>query len=273
MISFRNRRWYSLAGLCGFTLVYAALFAFLRGKLMDVAIPSGVILLLLMIFLALFNARKSFSFLPLMPASTWLQIHVYVGWACVAVFLVHTGLHWPRGAMEIWLAILFFTVSLSGVVGLALSRLLPKKMTDRGGHVTYEMVPKLRRELRKQAEELVVHSVEQTQKSTIADFYVERIERFLLGSRRQLLAHILGSRRHLDVVITRMHALRRYLNEEESEILKKIEKVLLQKNDLEYQYAMHLMLKGWLFVHIPLSFSLLILGVFHAVLAIRFVGG
>jgi len=46
-----------------------------------------------------------------------------------------------------------------------------------------------------------------------------------------------------------------------------------QKDGLDYHYALQLVLKGWLFTHIPLTYSLLLLTLVHVVLVFAFSGG
>ena len=40
---------------------------------------EGLLLFLIVVFLAAFNSRKKLPFLPLLKASIWLQLHIYVG--------------------------------------------------------------------------------------------------------------------------------------------------------------------------------------------------
>jgi hypothetical protein len=46
-----------------------------------------------------------------------------------------------------------------------------------------------------------------------------------------------------------------------------------QKDGLDYHHALQLTLKLWLFVHIPLTYSLLIFSLVHLVLVYAFAGG
>ena len=43
-----------------------------------------------------------------------------------------------------------------------------------------------------------------------------------------------------------------------------------EKRQLDRQSRLHKVLHGWLLVHIPLSYALLLLGAVHAVMALRF---
>ncbi len=79
MMSYATRR---LVGVA-FVVVVSALFLLIHlfGKvaLYHVNFLSGWTLLVLMLFLTLFNVRKKLPFIPLLSASTWLQCHLYLG--------------------------------------------------------------------------------------------------------------------------------------------------------------------------------------------------
>ena len=40
---------------------------------------TGLALFAVILFLTLFNARKKIPFLPVLKASTWMQLHIYIG--------------------------------------------------------------------------------------------------------------------------------------------------------------------------------------------------
>ena len=90
---------------------------------------SGFTLLFLLLLLTLFNARKKLPFLPVLRASHWLQFHIYAGFLSVLLFGIHIGFRIPDGILEISLSILFGIVTLSGFIGLYLTRILPPIMT------------------------------------------------------------------------------------------------------------------------------------------------
>lgn len=273
MMEFSKRRLIGISSVVGLAAFFSLIFSFLQARLIGTSVASGLILFFMIVFLIGLNWRKWFSFLPVGKASTWLQAHIYVGWFSIVLFFLHTGFRRPDGALETVLTVLFLTVAASGVGGLILSRTIPKRLTQNGGNITYEQIPKMRRQIKAAAEELVVRSIEETKKSTIADFYVERIEVFLMGSRRFFWNHLFGSKRHLKPLLTRMTAMHRYLNEQEIEAMKKLEELVCKHDELDYQASLLSLLRAWLFMHIPLSYSLLVFGAVHGVLAYRFVGG
>jgi hypothetical protein len=67
--------------------------------------------------------------------------------------------------------------------------------------------------------------------------------------------------------------LKRYTNEREREILDQLADLLREKRRLEFHYALQGLLKAWLFVHIPFTYSLLIFTVVHLFLVFGFSAG
>jgi hypothetical protein len=49
-----------------------------------------------------------------------------------------------------------------------------------------------------------------------------------------------------------------------------LENICEEKRQLDQQSRLHRILHGWLLVHIPLSYALLLLGAVHAVMALKF---
>jgi hypothetical protein len=49
-----------------------------------------------------------------------------------------------------------------------------------------------------------------------------------------------------------------------------LENICEEKRQLDQQSRLHKVLHGWLLVHIPLSYALLLLGAVHAVVALKF---
>ena len=103
------------------------------------------------VFLALYNLRKKLSLLPLLRSSTWLQAHIYVGFLCVGLFLAHIEYRVPTGSFEVALALVFALVAGSGVIGLVLTRTLPKRLARRGEEVLFERIPGYRHQLAQEA--------------------------------------------------------------------------------------------------------------------------
>jgi hypothetical protein len=66
---------------------------------------------------------------------------------------------------------------------------------------------------------------------------------------------------------------KRYLNAEEKTRMSELQVLVEQKDGLDYHHALQKVLKLWLFVHVPLTYSLLIFTFVHVVLVFAFSGG
>ena len=66
---------------------------------------------------------------------------------------------------------------------------------------------------------------------------------------------------------------RRYLNHDEEKVLDWLFERVHEKNQLDYAYALQATLKGWLFVHVPMTYSMLLLVFVHVILVYAFSGG
>ena len=241
-------------------------------SLRDSAFLNGWTLFVCMILLSIFNLRKKLNILPLMRMAVWLQVHIYVGFVCLLLFLLHTDFALPNGLFEIILWMLYMTMTVSGVVGVFLSRVLPHRISARGERVIFERIPVLRAQIARDVEDLAMTSVKETRASTIADFYVAELAPYLQHP-RHLFGHLLGAtkpERRLHIAI---RELERYLDERGRQILEEIDALVSAKADLDYQYATQLTLKGWLFFHLPLNYGLMLFTLAHVIIVYAFATG
>lgn len=269
MKTFRLRRQRSVALLL---LMVAALYVghlALKIAFYPLALLTGGLLLALVVALALFNARKKLPFLPLLKASAWMQFHAYAGWLSVFVFLLHIDWRWPRGALDQTLAAVFVVVAGSGVLGLLLSRVLPPRLTRSGEPLVFERIPGLRRRLLDRTDALVLKAEEGTGSTSLADFHGAHLRPYLESRPRWLSSLIDKDVRHAKVV-GELRSIKRYLTPAELEISDELADIAEAKRNLDFQYSGQRLLKLWLFVHIPLTYSLIILGVVHACIAISY---
>ncbi len=272
MITFAARRWFAIALITVITLVGAAVLLSYSLSLGNTAFLTGWVMLAMILFLVSYNLRKKLTYPPLLKSSTWLQLHVYVGLLSVVLFLFHTGWRMPNGAFEGTLAVLYACVAGSGLAGLALSRLIPARLTARGEEVLFERIALYRRELRDRAETLVVDSLNRSGTTTLSDLYVRRLADFFHGS-RHVWHHLVQSTRPLKLLTNELRALERYLDDRERDTARELAELVEAKDNLDYHYAMQGVLKGWLFVHIPLTYVLLLFIALHVVVVHAFSGG
>ena len=242
------------------------------GVMPGFAYLSGWALFAVMLALTFYNARKKISFLPLLSSEAWLQFHVYAGLFTAVLFVVHISYKMPTGWFQQTLAWLYVLVMLSGFFGLFASRSIPRRLTARGGEVLFERIPGIRRRLQERAEALALKSVGEVKSSTIADFYVRELKDFFDGT-RNVAPHFFEISTPLNLILNKIADLNRYLNESERATMDEIATLVRQKDGLDYHYSLQLVLKLWLFVHIPLTYSLLLWTIAHIVLVFAFSGG
>ena len=237
-------------------------------SLRDAAFLNGWVLFGAMVFLALFNVRKKLPFIPLLSGSTWLQIHVYLGLICVLLFLLHTSFRLPNGIFEILLWVTCVLLFVTGIFGLIISRRLPPRLRA-GERILFERIPGFRAQLSNEAEALAFNSLDETGNTAVANFYWTVLAPYLRKP-RNFLAHLLGSRKHARRLENQFRELQRYENPKGREVLTQLSEIVTAKNNLDHQYALQLTLRLWLFFHLPLSYSVLVMSLVHVMLAYAF---
>jgi len=252
-------------------LVVVVLAAAAEATLRQPAVISGWVLAGLALLLTLYNLRKKLAYPPLLRSSTWLQIHVYTGLLAFGVFFLHAGFRWPGGVFDTVLYLLFLAVALTGIIGLLLSRSIPKRLTARGQEVIYERIPGYRRELAEEARQLVEDAVKQHDAVTLADFYRRRLLHFFAGPAHRV-HHLLQSGRPLNKLLNELRARHRYMSEPEQSAASELETLIEAKDDLDYHHVLQGTLKLWLFVHVPLTYAMLACFVLHVLLIYSFKG-
>ena len=141
------------------------------------AIVTGYTLLCLMLLLGFFNIRKRLSMVPVGSSSLWLAFHVVAGVLAIAMFWLHTGTIWPEGTYEQILTVLFYLVSLTGILGFIILRGLPRRLTQTGIEVMYERAPAEIGEIRDKVEVLTLECM---LLEVITHLLVEKLEKAAL---------------------------------------------------------------------------------------------
>ena len=118
----------------------------------------------------------------------------------------------------------------------------------------------------------MLQSVSASGATTLADFYTARLYDYFEQSRGWLydLRPTTARRRAL---MSEMHDLRRYLSDQEQSFCERLFALVRTKDDLDFHESRQRILKLWLFVHIGLTCSLVLLATLHGLLAVAFAGG
>lgn len=230
---------------------------------------SGWILFALMLILTFFNLRKKVPFLRMGKASFWLKMHICLGIFSGVLFFVHMGWSWPSGLFRQIFAWCFLIVFISGLVGWWMSRSFPKRLTVAGYETPFERMADARNNIRKKAEALVLANEDGKSPSLASVRYADLFGEFFTKP-CNFWAHLVESRSPQAAHSSQFDEMERYMEKGELKMFTGLRELVAQKHMLDYQYSLQLALRLWLFIHIPLSYSLLIFSVLHIILVHSF---
>ena len=272
MKSFASRR---LRNIVLTIIVLALVIAWCRwqeGRLGRADFHTGWLLLGILFFLAGYNLRKKLPVISWTTSSGWLQMHIYVGLGSGIVFGQHIGWHLPNGVLETTLAALFGLTFASGLLGLYWSRTLPSKLANVAEEVIFERIPTLRSQLQERADQAALEAVRTSGATTLGEYYAENLQRYF--ERPRHLGYFLYPTSEMRrAQLAGLTSIGRYLSETEQKYAERLFALIRRRDDLDFHYAMQWRLKMWLFLHIGLTYPLLILASLHGILAHLFDGG
>jgi len=218
--------------------------------------------------------------LSLKSAMRWLKIHIFVGYLLIAAFISHAGFSLPDTNFEWALWTGFVLVTLSGIFGTYLAwSLKAKGRIDEG--VSYDRIPTLRVEL----ELAFLRAVAETDPTAaaidlpglphdawITDLYTTHLGDFFQGP-RNFTAHLIGSQRPLKRLTDEIDNLSGYVDQQSREKLAAIKNLVVEKHRLDFARVYLGLTKGWLFVHVPVTYALTVLTVLHVLVVYAFSSG
>jgi hypothetical protein len=254
----------------------------------------------LMIFAGLLSLRKKFPIWRIGRASRWMRGHLWLGTLSFPLILLHGGFRFG-GTLTSVLMWMFLVVFVSGIVGAALQHYLPRIQTERLPMETiYEQIDRVREQLAQEAWKIVEQAgaalegdvtLASPQQRAVAasaganwdvtvasglaadekvgaelkQFYRGQVESYLdkAGAHGSPLAD--GDRSR-----AMFRQMRILLPPGLHPAIDDLENVCEEKRQLDQQSRMHRVLHGWLLVHVPLSYAVLLLGAIHAVVALRY---
>jgi len=227
---------------------------------------SGWAVFGVLVALALFNGRKRLPFLPLASASWWFCFHIAGGFLALFLFWLHSDISWPKSLYNQILVIIFYSVSITGVLGLVIEKIYPKSLTQCGVEYIYERIPAGIAEIREEAESMIVECTRKTGSDTLARHYLDKksLHWFFIRP-RFFFNHIFLGQAAQHWVQNQSSLLERYLSEDEQIYLKKIFTLVDTKRKMDFHYSVQRVLKGWLLIHVPLSTALMALAVWHLI--------
>lgn len=260
----------------------------------------GIAGFLFMLFAGLLGLRKKFPVWRVGRAQSWMRGHLWLGLLSFPLILFHGGFHFggPLTRLSMWM---FVFVWISGILGAALQHFMPRFQTAQLPMETiYEQIDRVRGQLAEEASQLVdetcsalegeVSHASERQRAMSASAGTQggltvasglqaneqvstQLRQFLDAEMRPYLqrpgshAMTLGQGAQAQKLFQQFRVL---LPPELHSNLDDLENICEEKRQLDKQSRLHKILHGWLLVHIPLSYALLLLGAVHAVVALKF---
>ena len=268
-----------------------------------IGLTFGIVGFAFMIYAGLLGARKKVPIMRLGRAQSWMRGHLWLGLLALPLILFHGGFHFGGRLTSILLWLLIITV-LSGVFGAILQHYLPTIILERVPMETiYDEIDRVRDQLRVEAEGLIdelsggggggpeavevaaddrllaggasamrprggggiQYGLTEEEVEPVRSFYNTEMLPFLLAPGAP------GSRLGDDTrAVAAFTKLRMLVPAAAHPVIANLENLCEEERQLTRQARLHKVLHTWLLMHIPLSLALLLLSVFHAVIALRY---
>jgi len=235
----------------------------------------GMLAFLAMIWTWLLSARKRATKRQLGTVSFWLKGHIWIGLLSVPLVFFHTGFQFG-GTLEQILMGIFLLVIASGLLGQLIQQYIPRFMTaSLDKQAIPEQVDNVVSALQSKADGLVVavcgtlfDSVESESPSQI-----DAIRRFHLTHVRPFMdihppsdSVLINSALAASVFATQKQS----VSVAHRELLDELFDLCDERRQLLIQRKWHAILHYWTFLHIPISFSLLVLVIIHILTALYY---
>ncbi len=216
-------------------------------------------------------------------AIRWRKIHIFLGYLLIAAFISHSDFSLPDTGFEWALWAAFVLVTLSGIFGAYLAWSLKAKGRIADG-VSFDRIPRLRADLAQAVHDIVAETKSSAAQIAlpglpalphddwIMDLYTTHLRDFFEGP-RNYAAHVLGSQRPLNRLTDEIDNLSRYVDQQNQNKLAAIRNLVVEKDRLDFARVYLGLTRGWLFVHVPVTYALIVLTVLHVLVVYAFSAG
>lgn len=253
----------------------------------------GIIAFLIFVFAALLGWRRKHPSWRLGRMQVWLKGHIWLTVLCIPLVFLHAGFRFGgfQTSLLMWT---FLVVMLSGFIGLGLQHILPRLMKDRlPDEVVFEQIPFLRAQLATRAREILTTLEEalnppppapepepaaaaeaSNPKSAAPQTAAAPPSSLHDGLRSTILPY-------LELENGRRHALNDETAAEDlfmglrvqsdphwHSLLDELAGLVTQRRRMDLQTVFQHWLHGWILLHAPLSFLLLLLTLWHIAIAL-----
>jgi len=256
-----------------------------------IGLVYGIVGYALMIFAGLLSVRKKFPVIRIGRAKVWMRAHIWLGLLAYPIILFHSAFS-LGGSLTTTLMVLFTIVLLSGILGAVLQHYLPMRITRKVPMETiYDQIETVIGQLCAEADDLMVQLVPAMEELPVSEvvgdrtlplnrvareldaedlqpirtLYADKVQPYLLQP--GYYNHELANEEIADTIFDQVRKMSPAIT---TEFVDDLQNICVEKRQLDRQIRLHRWLHAWLFVHLPLSWALLVLGAVHAVIALRY---
>ena len=232
------------------------------------------------IFQLCFHVASKTAGLSAKSVMHWRKLHIFLGYLLIAAFISHTDFSLPDTGFEWGLWAAFVLVTLSGIFGTYLAwSLRAKRGIDE--RIRYDRIPARRAELARDVQGAVTKTdpgaaaiglPTPPYDAWIMDLYTTHLRDFF-ESQHNFSAHLVGSQRPLKRLIDDIDHLSSYVDQSSQKKLAAIKNLVVEKDRLDFARVYLGLTKGWLFVHVPVTYALMVLMVVHVLVVYAFSSG
>ena len=242
------------------------------------------------LFAAALGARKKKPLWRVGRVEFWLKGHIWLTILTIPLVGFHCG--WTWGSQHTTVALLLYIVVMgSGFFGLAMQQFMPVLMKERlPREVVFEQIPNIRRRILEAADELhadctppdpanagkavagKVSLIGMTEIPTEDLQSAEQIRTFLDGDAMPYLrlkrgsGHKLGGQRMSDEAF---RLLKLNVTPKWRPRVEELQGWCDERRRMDLQTRLQHWLHGWLLIHVPISLLLIIVTLWHAIIAVR----
>ena len=253
----------------------------------------GSLALAIFLFASALGVRKKKRLWRIGNVQLWLRAHIWLTILTIPLVAFHCGFH-AGGPHTTTVLVLYAFVMVSGFLGIALQQFMPGVMRERlGREVVYEQIPYVRARIVEAARDFRIDLFEKTRaerasaadvaagKATVSmittapdpsegvllEFMDEECVPYLQARRGKAGRLRLGDKKSSDDIF---RLLRLNVSDNFRGKVDEIQAWCDDRRLMDLQTKLHHWLHGWLLIHVPVSFALLIFTFWHAFETWRF---
>ena len=210
-------------------------------------------------------------------AARWRRFHILLGYLLIPTFILHCDYAFPDTALEWALWSCFVFISLSGLFGIYIAWSL-KSRDATVQSVGFDRIPVRRAELARDLH-AIVHTAHPAAASTalppppydawIRELYADCLRDFF-AKRPSLPGRLIGARHRLNRVMDAIDNLSGFVDEPSQKKLALIKSLVVEKDRLDAAHVALGLSRGWLLIHVPATYMLIVLTVVHVLVVYAF---